>query len=199
VIHLYAFVHGLRELDAGLQARPFGSVVAVVGREEPDPLRHGLVVETLLDRADAVLPVRFGERFETGRSVVVASTALLPHLLERLERVRGCVELGVRIGFSHERNAEPRAGSDYIRGRAAHAAHVAAAVARLEVELRALSEETVVPRLAVQEDAYRAAFLVRREATPAFVSTVSGFAEAHRDAAVLCTGPWPPYSFAEAA
>jgi hypothetical protein len=109
------------------------------------------------------------------------------------------VELGVRIGFPSERAADLGDGSEYIRSRAAHAAQIAAAVARLEGDLRALSEDSVVPRLAVDESAYHAAFLVRREAAPAFVSAVDGFALDHRDAAVLCTGPWPPYTFAEAA
>ena len=43
-----------------------------------------------------------------------------------------------------------------------------------------------------------AAFLVSRDASYAFVTVVGGVANAHPELALLCTGPWPPYSFVNA-
>jgi hypothetical protein len=45
----------------------------------------------------------------------------------------------------------------------------------------------------------RAAYLVERARVPAVVETVRDLQREHGELALLCTGPWPPYSFAEAA
>jgi putative intracellular protease/amidase len=45
---------------------------------------------------------------------------------------------------------------------------------------------------------HAAAYLVRNEERPAFESALAGFVEAHPDVTVVCTGPWAPYTFAEA-
>jgi hypothetical protein len=42
----------------------------------------------------------------------------------------------------------------------------------------------------------RAAYLVDRVAVEAFVDVVRRLQETHSELDVLCTGPWPPYSFA---
>ena len=43
-----------------------------------------------------------------------------------------------------------------------------------------------------------AAFLMPRDATETFRQAVSRLAKAHPKLALLCTGPWPPYSFVNA-
>ena len=43
----------------------------------------------------------------------------------------------------------------------------------------------------------RAAYLVDREAVEGFVGLVRRLQAAHEDLRILCTGPWPPYSFAQ--
>ena len=186
MIHLYAFVRGLRALDEGLEARPFGSVVAVVSEGEPDPLQHGLTVESLLDRADAVLPVRFGERFESQDELAAAIAPRLEGLEAQLEHVAGCVEVGVRI----VPRGEPAQGDDgagYMR-------------ARLREQLAA---EEVHSALAAQaRDSVRtnrdAGYLVARSDVDGFSHTVQRLLESQPNLDVLCTGPWAPYSFAAA-
>ena len=42
------------------------------------------------------------------------------------------------------------------------------------------------------------AFLMPRDATEAFQQAVSRLAKAHPKLGLLCTGPWPPYSFVSA-
>jgi hypothetical protein len=186
LIHLYAFVQGLRELDSGLQARPFGSVVAVIGSEEQDPLRHGLIVEGLLGRAHAVLPVRFGERFAGDGDLAAAVTPRLEALERQLGHVAGCVEIGVRI-VPRRRPPDGEDGTGYMRARL--------------VEQSAADE--VHRALAVQaRDSVRtsrdAGYLVARAEVGGFSRAVEQLLESHPALDVLCTGPWAPYSFAAA-
>jgi hypothetical protein len=44
----------------------------------------------------------------------------------------------------------------------------------------------------------RAAYLVDRDAIGAFTRLVARLDDRHPGLQLLCTGPWPPYSFAEA-
>jgi hypothetical protein len=186
VIHLYAFARGVSRLEAGLELRPFGSFVAVTGEDEPDPLGHGLVVEHLLDGADAVLPVRFGERFETEDELAAAIVPRREALERQLDHVSGCVEVGVRI----VPRPEPAHGDDgaaYMRARLLeqHAAE--------EVH-RALAEKA---RDSVQTNR-DAGYLVARADVGAFSVAVERLTESHPALDVFCTGPWAPYSFAAA-
>jgi hypothetical protein len=43
-----------------------------------------------------------------------------------------------------------------------------------------------------------AAFLVPRDRLASFQANVGRIADAHPELALLCTGPWPPYSFVTA-
>jgi hypothetical protein len=186
MIHLYAFVQGLRELEAGLQARPFGSVVAVVGPEEEDPLRHGLVVEGLLDRADAVLPVRFGERFADDEDLAAAATPRLEALESQLGHVAGCVEVGVRV----------------VPRRSASAADDGAGYMRARLLEQSAADEVHRALAARARDSVRtsrdAGYLVARADVAGFSRTVEQLLESNPALDVLCTGPWAPYSFAAA-
>lgn len=186
MIQLFAFVRGLRELEEGLQAQPVGSIVAVTGPEEQDPLRHGLVVENLLDQADAILPVRFGERFETEDDLATATAPQLEALERRLDHVAGCVEVGVRIVPRREHRDDVD-GAAYMRGR------LREQVAADEVH-RALAERA---RDSVQTSR-DAGYLVARSDLGSFSFAVERLLEAHPTLDVLCTGPWAPYSFAAA-
>lgn len=187
MIHLYAFVRGLGELEAELEARQFRSVTAVVGENEPDPLQHGLVVESLLDRADAVLPVRFGERFETQEELAAAIAPRLEALEAQLDHVAGCVEVGVRI-VPRDEPAEGDDGAGYMR-------------ARLREQLAA--EEVHSALAAKARDSVRtnrdAGYLVARSDVDGFSDAVQQLLESRPGLDVLCTGPWAPYSFAAAA
>lgn len=186
MIHLYAFVRGLCELDAGLEARPFGSVVAVVGAGEPEPLQHGLVVESLLDRADAVLPVRFGERFGTEDALAAAIAPRLEALECQLDHVAGCVEVGVRI----VPRSEPVSGAD------------GAAYMRARLRERLAAEQVHRALAAEARDSVRtngdAGYLVARADVDGFSRVVRRLLDSQPGLDVLCTGPWAPYSFAAA-
>ncbi len=186
MIHLYAFVRGLREIETGLHARPFGSVVAVVGLEEPDPLQHGLVVEGLLDRTDAVLPVRFGERFADDEELAAAVTPRLEALERQLGHVAGCVEVGVRI-VPRPRPANGDDGAGYMRARLLEPV----AADELHRELAARARDSV-------RTSHDAGYLVARADVGGFSRVVEELLDSNPAVDVLCTGPWAPYSFAAA-
>jgi Gas vesicle synthesis protein GvpL/GvpF len=108
-----------------------------------------------------------------------------------LDRVRGAVELAVR---AHPRETEeaPKAGSgaEYMRAKARRAE----AARLLHEPLASLARDSVEqpgPEL------LRAAYLVDRDAVSGFVSLVRGLGRDHPRLDIVCTGPWPPYSFAE--
>jgi hypothetical protein len=186
VIHLYAFVQGLRELEPGLEARPFGRLLAVTGDEEPDPLRFGLAVERLRETADAVLPVRFGERFAGEEELAAAIAPRLKALEHRLSHVAGCVEVGVRI--------VPTDDAQVTAGGAGYMA------ARLREQLAV--EEIHEALAAEARDSVRtnrdAGYLVERDGVDGFSLSVARLLESHPALDAVCTGPWAPYSFAAA-
>lgn len=187
MIHLYAFVRGLHDhLEKGLEARQIGSVVAVTGAREPDPLQHGLVVEGLLDRADAVLPVRFGERFESEDDLAAAVQPRLGALERRLDHVAGCVEVGVRIVPRRE-PVDADDGAAYMRARLAEQL----AAKEVHRELAAQARDSV-------QTSRDAGYLVARSDVGSFSLAVGRLLESHPALDVLCTGPWAPYSFAAA-
>lgn len=186
MIHLYAFVRGLREPGAGLELRSFGRAQAVVGGGEPDPLHHGLVVESLVDRAEAVLPVRFGERFAGEEDLAAAVQPRLEALERQLDHVAGCVEIGVRIVPRRE-PTDGDDGSAYMRARlseqlAADEAHRA---------LAAQARDSV-------QTSRDAGYLVARSDVDSFALAVEQLLDSHPALDALCTGPWAPYSFAAA-
>jgi GTP cyclohydrolase II len=187
VIHLYAFVRGLSRVEAGLELRPYGSFAVVTGQDEADPLRHGLVVERLLDEAEAVLPVRFGERFETEDELAAAIVPRVEALERQLDHVAGCVEVGVRIVPRSEEPADGDDGAAYMRAR------LREQLAADEVH-RALAEKARDSVLTNRD----AGYLVARADVGAFSAAVEHLLQAHPALDVLCTGPWAPYSFAAA-
>ena len=186
MIYLYAFVEGLRELEPGLEARPFGALLAVTGEEEPDPLRFGLAVERLRESADSVLPVRFGERFADDEELSAAVAPRLEVLERRLAHVAGCVEVGVRI--------VPTAGPEGATDGAGYMAARLREQRAVEEIHEALSAEA---RDSVRTD-LDAGYLLDRAEVDHFSLSVARLLESHPTLDLVCTGPWAPYSFAAA-
>ena len=207
MIHVYAFAEDLRELPpldgidgARLEVRTIEGVDTVVsmradergeGSLRADALVHGQVVEALAQRASAVLPVRFGESSPDDVSLDRTVRERLPGLRLGLERVRGCVELGLRIGEPQASLRPPPAnGTDYMLALAERRR----TVERLHRKLERLSREA---RLRHAGDRYSGAYLVPRPSLGAAQELVQRFAAEQPELSVLCTGPWAPYSFAQ--
>lgn len=207
MIHLYAFVHGLRALPerpglGGGQAEsyPFGSVVAVVENVESRSddtaaaIAHGLVVESLVDCADAVVPARFGRPFASRAALADVTLPKLPELRRDLLRVRGCVELSVRIAEPQQRETELD-GAGYLRGLAAETARRDACTDEVHGALVPLALDCRVDRFVHGGAHFRGAYLVRRDDLAPFAERVDAVAGRRPEVSVLCTGPWAPYSF----
>ena len=195
-------VRGLAE--APLEGIAEGALLAVASRHEREPEEpaldalwaHERVIEALMaDRA--VLPLRFGTRMPDADAVRTPLAARREHLLEALDRVRGRVELAVRAIQPEAVAAAPAApaasGREYLRARLS----IRRSSASLHEPLAALAVAARRwPELAPGE-LLRASYLVDQPAVAGFRSAVERLQREHPEAALLCTGPWPAYSFVE--
>jgi hypothetical protein len=152
----------------------WGELAAIVGAKplpgEPDERsfwHHEQVVEAAMARGP-VLPMRFG-------SVVDDITGFLAarhdEFAAALDRVRGAVELGVRV-IVPEVESEPTSGTEYLMRRATSSA----LAERVHAPLAELSRASV----------------------GRFCECVTSLAD-RVETDLVCTGPWPPYSFVEPA
>jgi hypothetical protein len=213
MIHLYAFVHGLRSLPprvgvAGepLRLRQFDGVDAVVGtidapvaESAESAVAHGLVVEALLEYADAVLPARFAKPFADDAALADATKRRLPELRARLAGVSGCVELTVRIGAPAASPQESSDGTSYLRALAAATAERDSRIAETHGALSTHALDSRVEPLTRGAALFRGSYLVRRNDVDAFAQEVDRLAVRFPDASIVCTGPWAPSSFAQEA
>jgi len=171
----------------------------------PDNIwRHEQVIERLM-RDRTVLPSRFGTVFA---SIDSLSDSLVSHgvqLLEGLEHVRGCVELGVRAicrAPAEGPDLTSNSGTQYMRQRARQERERAERLSRAS-ELSdaihsSLSEHAVQSTRKELDDSpfvLSAAYLVRQDVNEQFRMKVQDLAIAHSSVRILCTGPWPPYHF----
>jgi Gas vesicle synthesis protein GvpL/GvpF len=209
VIELYAITDDpgppLPDVE-GLRLVPFDGLAAVCtpaseGELSPETLwHHEDVVEALMADRD-LLPVRYGTRLDDETAVARAMEGRRDELAAALERVRGAVELSVRVvaggapAPSPPRPAERTSGAEYLRLRAEAEASSDEAARALGDPLAALARESAQapPR---PPELFRAAYLVERGAIDSFVAEVGRLQGESPGLAILCTGPWPPYSFA---
>jgi hypothetical protein len=100
MIAVYAITEAPAEEFETVGAGPLAAVVRAVDEAPPaEPsafLEHEAIVEEVMAR-QPVLPVRFGTTFADEDEVVALIRSREPELLARLEAVRGCVELAVRL------------------------------------------------------------------------------------------------------
>jgi hypothetical protein len=194
--------------QAALEAIPDGRLLAVVSRHEQLPEEpaldalwaHERVIEALMAER-AVLPMRFGTRFRDDGAVRAALAEREQQLLDAFDRVRGRVELAVRVMEPAAAGTAARAvpaaatGREYVNARL----RTRRSVATLHEPLAALAVDARRwPELAPGE-LLRASYLVEQPAVAEFRSTLERLQREHPEAALLCTGPWPAYSFMEQA
>jgi signal transduction histidine kinase len=213
VIHLYGLVQELEELPAvqGVGGAPlerrriegFELVVsqsrkALPAVSEEAVLTHANVVEELMGRSRAVLPARFGRAFASEKELSDAVRTKAPGLESGLTRVRGCVEFGLRVLAREPCREEslPVSGREYMRARLAEATERDRLSEELHEPLARLSRTNARFGGAAAE-LLQAAYLVPEKNADAFRKHVRRLEKAYARLAVICTGPWPPYSFAD--
>ena len=162
-------------------------------RPDADSLwRHEELVEALMETRD-LLPVRYGTLLADDAAVAQAVGGRSGQLAGQLERVRGAVEIAVRVA---DRASSPlsgqsaASGTDYMRLQAERVR-----IARvIHDELSTVARDSTTrpgPEL------MRGAYLVERGSVDDFVARVRRLQDASPGLDLICTGPWPPYSFAD--
>ena len=193
---------------------------AALSKSADELWRHEEVVEALMgDRA--VLPMRFATLLPSPQHVGDTLCRSYRAFVEDIARVRGQVEIGMRFMNSIETGSTDACpfilsdkgapsgagpGAVYMRAKLAEEQN---RESRRQARLRPVRE--IYDRLASHANAGRldekpddrhgtsAAFLVPRDGMTLFRGIVDEQARAHPELALLCTGPWPPYSFVNAA
>jgi hypothetical protein len=189
---------------APLRAVPAGSLAAICGpagelKVTPEALwRHEEVVEALMEDRD-LLPVRYGTRVDDEAAAIRALDERRDALAAALDRVRGAVELSVRAVADDPRDGDREAGggTDYLRMKMRSAAAQDEVARSLHEPLAALARADVRRPPRPPSELLRAAYLIDRDAIGSFTRLVARLDDRHPGMRLLCTGPWPPYSFAE--
>ena len=212
MIHLYGVVEELEGLppvagvDTGpLERRRIEGLELIVSRTaegidvtQAAVLSHAHVVEELMTRSAAVLPARFGHAFSDEQELADAVRTKASSLARGLDLVRGCLEFGLRVlgdDGAPENGSGELSGRDYMQARLAE-----------EQGRRRLAEELHEPlaRLSrasarfggASSDLLESAYLVPRREVEVFGEHMRRLEAANPDLTIVCTGPWPPYTFA---
>lgn len=213
MIYVYAIGGGGADAPAGpgIDDRPIeavrrGSLAAFVSRgveRAPEPgenalLRHESVVDALMSDGP-VLPMRFGTVL-AGEGDVFAVLAARGIEFERsLAHLRGRVEMRVRALW-HSPPPEPtgESGREFLEAKLERhrtAREVAGEVHPCLAELAVASTCRLLPH---RGTAFAGAYLVDRNDADPLEHRLEQLAGTRGDVDVVCTGPWPPYTFSEA-
>jgi hypothetical protein len=190
----------------GLTEKPLEAIVSDHEGRAPEASAAALhvyerTVRQLMDRG-AILPAEFGSMLPDEDAVRGLLRGRRRDLVTRLRRVRGAVEIGLRASWRKDPRAvldpRPPSASSYLRARLEQrqsARRVASELDPLTALARG-SRRAIAPRpdLPVLD-----AYLVDRGRVREFVAMVEQLDDRLDDVELVCTGPWPPYSFAEGA
>ena len=163
--------------------------------------RHEHVVEKLMESRD-LLPVRYGTRARDEDEVAHALDRRREELVTALTFVRDAVEVSLRV-FGDESGPDilpvgrPRSGSEYLRAKARDAGVRRELVQAVHEPLRAIARSDCVSPSRRDPELLRSAYLVDRRRVRRFTRAVAKLQAAHPGFRLLCTGPWPPYSFVQ--
>ena len=154
--------------------------------------RHEAVVEALM--ADhAVLPARFGSLLPDEAAAEGLLSERYGEIVAGLERVRGCVEVGLHMAW-RSIVATHRPGER--AGQAAHAAFEAH-IGRTQAQLARYARRARRMAIGVDDHVADLAFLVATDWLPTLLAKARAVRQEYREAVMVCTGPWPPYSFVD--
>ncbi len=181
------------------------SLVAVVSEHgaastrpsEDQMWEYERTIESLMERW-AILPARFGSRFQGEGEVREMIRARREQLGASVQAVRGAVELSVTASWNRGVDPAiepgPANGTDYMRGRVEQHRRASALADQLAglAELARMSTHRILPQPSLP---FVGAYLVPGDRVDGFAALVGELDAQLEEAALLCTGPWPPYSF----
>jgi Gas vesicle synthesis protein GvpL/GvpF len=179
------------------------AVVGVVDRERIDAsedavLTHARIVDELAAVNEAVLPARFGRGYPDAEALRNAVAEQADALRQALDRVRGCLELGLRVLSEPSDGDSPGSGRAYMLDRLERRRRAESLADEVHAPLAALARAETRTVGATPQLLLSAAYLVPREDLERFQSVLQELEGAHPELSMACTGPWPPYSFATA-
>jgi hypothetical protein len=199
-----------------LSYQNIGAVISPSRTSEVPPTeanlwQHEAALEALMDDR-SVLPVRFGTVLADEPAVQAALVAHYGEFTANLNRVRGHVELGLRVLWDHNdvlsltpdaRSQTPSGnGLAYMSARLEEERKLEVRRQRAEVlaegihmPLARLAAESTRRMLITPRSLVAAAYLVERERVAGFRQEVEVLSSTHPELRFLCTGPWPPFSF----
>jgi hypothetical protein len=169
-------------------------------RPDPSPafvLQHERVLEAVM-ACGPVLPMRFGTQLDSTDRLADAVAARHRELQAGIDRVRGRVELGVRVFPNVPRPASsppPMSGREYVLSLTAAKRRSERAVGQIHHPLHALAAASVVRERPTAPAVMVATYLVDAGQVDRFRGVARELAGEHPDLQVAVTGPWPPYSF----
>lgn len=205
--------------DAPVQAVAYRGISAIVSplphRQVPVTREHLLLHERLVEELmgrRTVLPVRFGTVLGNTSSLRLELSRQYDCYLNDLDRVRGKVELGVRVLAPNElpemeerplRASLPSGpGTRYLMERLGQHASAQATRERFERWAQMIdaclmhhAEDRRASWAPSEKGVMSAAYLVWQQEVPVFKEKVKMQSEAWPELQFLLTGPWPAYSF----
>lgn len=155
------------------------------------------VIEALMGQG-ATLPVRFGTLLDAAGDVQRMLATRRLDLEHKLEKIRGAVELSVRgiwPGVAEPVGAPARTGTAYMRSRLEPHRRARDLAARVHAHLDDHARASRHRLLTSSSVPVSAAFLVEQGSEDDFLCRVGGLDAQLPDAELVCTGPWPAYSF----
>jgi Gas vesicle synthesis protein GvpL/GvpF len=196
VIHLYAIAEpgppvALEELRHG----DLCGIYSHHGDREPTLAaleRHERVVEDVM-AVRTLLPARFGSVLGGEDDLRAMLDERAAEFREALALVRDRVEIGVRARpRTVPELPPPETGRAYVERKLARLRAARAVQADMHDALAARAHAAVARALAEPEPQFTGAYLIDRETVDSFRARVEEVADGRE---VVCTGPWPPYSF----
>jgi Gas vesicle synthesis protein GvpL/GvpF len=212
------FLYGVVEADeravvgTGLDDRPLrgvadGPLMAIVtDHDDPAPLAaagaphdYERTVQRLMD-SRAILPAPFGRVLDDDEAVAAMLRRRRRDLLAKLDGVRGAVELGLHARWRNGGDAAPdprsESGAAYLRDRL-ETRQSARRLARELDPLTALARSIRRASSPRRDLPVLDAYLVDRSRVGEFVALVEQLGGLLDGVELVCTGPCPPYSFAD--
>ncbi len=213
---VYAFARAAEPTpgEPGLDGKPLrtvaaGELAAVVSDHDQPRLTSSALslwgYEQVMERLMAsrsILPARFGTVLADDEEVVALLREHYDELMSGLQRVQGAVELGTRARWRDaaapaHATGEGGPGTAYLAGRVATHRRAHDLARRLD-PLAGFARD-VRRHVAADEDfPVHDAYLVDRHQLAGFAHALRELDERDPEIEMVCTGPWPPYSFARA-
>jgi hypothetical protein len=190
----------LRALETDALAAVYSRHRSLQPRPSPElVLAHERVVEAIMARGP-MLPLRFGAQLEGEAQLTAVLRERREGLLRALDRVRGHVELGLRVIPERGSNPHPdkagQSGREYLLALAAERRRADEAARELHAPLAELAAESLVRERPAPPAILVAAYLVDADRIAGFRARAHELGARRKDLQVVVTGPWPPYNFA---